>query len=60
MSRMIRPTLALVALSAVAARGAAGQAGSQTAHDFVTVSDPVVALTNVTVIDGTGAAPHTN
>ncbi len=60
MSRMIRPTLALVALSAVAARGAAGQAGSQTAHDFVTVSDPVVALTNVTVIDGTGAAPHPN
>jgi imidazolonepropionase-like amidohydrolase len=27
---------------------------------FVTVSDPVVALTNVTVIDGTGAAPAKN
>jgi imidazolonepropionase-like amidohydrolase len=30
------------------------------AKAYVTVSDPVVALTNVTVIDGTGAAPAKN
>jgi imidazolonepropionase-like amidohydrolase len=39
-----------------------GVAGAQqaTRQSFVSVSDPVIALTNVTVIDGTGAAPAKN
>lgn len=33
---------------------------SQDTRSYVSVGEPVVALTNVTVIDGTGAAPKTN
>src|ERR1700722_16405719 len=33
---------------------------SQDTRSYVSVGDPVVALTNVTVIDGTGAAPKLN
>jgi imidazolonepropionase-like amidohydrolase len=58
---MRHPTLALAAVIAVlvtAADDSAGQraAGmSQTVREFVTVDAPVVALTNVKLIDGTGA-----
>ena len=43
--------------------GLASSLGAQQpngAKAYVTVSDPVVALTNATVIDGTGAAPVKN
>jgi imidazolonepropionase-like amidohydrolase len=46
--------LSLIVAPCVAAAQGSGRA------QYVTVSDPVVALTNVTVIDGTGAAPAHN
>ena len=49
-------TLPLAAVSAQAASSLSQQVRNQ----YVTVSEPVVALTNVTVIDGTGAAPKPN
>jgi imidazolonepropionase-like amidohydrolase len=58
----MRRVLAVLALSALASPAAAQAvtALSKTTRDFVTVSEPVVALTNATVIDGTGAAPKPN
>jgi enamidase len=47
---MLSPLLAAAALFA--------QQPNQGARQFVTVSDSIVALTNVRVIDGTGAAPR--
>src|SRR5215469_14859481 len=47
----------LVSLGLAASVGAQQPDGAKA---YVTVSDPVVALTNVTVIDGTGAAPAKN
>src|SRR5687767_12512983 len=46
-------------LAAVSAQ-AASSLSQQVRNQYVTVSEPVVALTNVTVIDGTGAAPKPN
>jgi len=56
----MRRALAVFALSVLASPVAAQavSALSKTTRDFVTVSEPVVALTNATVIDGTGAAPR--
>src|SRR5262245_25822620 len=47
----------LVPISAAAAQSA--QVLSEQTRQFVSVGDSVIALTNVTVIDGTGAAPKT-
>lgn len=49
-------TLPLAALSAQSA----ASLSQQVRQRYVTVSEPVVALTNVTVIDGTGSAPKPN
>lgn len=56
---------ALTVLAFVSASPAAGTLGAQSAatlssgaRDFVSVSDPVVVLSHVTVIDGTGAPPR--
>ena len=61
--RMIKPlsvaALFVLPLSAVSAQ-AASSLSQQVRNQYVTVSEPVVALTNVTVIDGTGAAPKPN
>ena len=43
---------------AASIHGQVAAALSPRVRDFVTVSEPLVALTNVTVIDGTGAAPR--
>jgi imidazolonepropionase-like amidohydrolase len=51
-----RVVFALLGSALVSATVAWGQ-GASKATTFVTVSEPVVVLTNVTVIDGTGAAP---
>ncbi|HKW46679.1 MAG TPA: amidohydrolase family protein [Gemmatimonadaceae bacterium] len=53
-------SLAAVALIATNAAAQSVSSMSKTTRDFVTVSEPVVALTNVTVIDGTGAAAKPN
>ncbi len=53
-------SLIAVALIATNAEAQSVSALSKTTRDFVTVSEPVVALTNVTVIDGTGAAAKPN
>src|SRR5262249_2996506 len=45
-------------LAALSAQSAASL--SQQTKNYVSVSEPVVALTNVTIIDGTGAAPKPN
>lgn len=55
----LRPALLLAAL-ALAARPVTAQSFAQlapAARQYVTVAEPVVALTGVTVVDGTGAAP---
>lgn len=54
--------LSLIAFALLATNAGAQSASSmsKTTRDFVTVSEPVVALTNVTVIDGTGAAAKPN
>jgi imidazolonepropionase-like amidohydrolase len=57
---MPRPLLSAILLSALAAAPAAAQSVadlSPEAREFVSVSAPVVALTNVRVVDGTGAPP---
>ena len=58
----MRQILTSFALSVFATQASAQavSALSKTTRDFVTVSEPVVALTNATVIDGTGSAPKTN
>lgn len=58
----MRSSLALIAGLVVASplHGQAASSMSKTTRDFVTVSEPVVALTNATIIDGTGAAPKGN
>ena len=48
--------LAATALAAPAAAQRADQLGRET-REFVSASEPVVALVNVTLIDGTGSAP---
>ena len=60
----MHPLIRVVALAALAAPVAAQQTSpaaaalsQQVREQYVSVSDPVVALTNVTVIDGTGSAP---
>ncbi|HEY2378759.1 MAG TPA: amidohydrolase family protein [Gemmatimonadaceae bacterium] len=58
----MKRALSVIAVALLATNSAAQSVSSmsKTTRDFVTVSEPVVALTNVTVIDGTGAAakPH--
>jgi len=58
----MRRAFTLIALSVLASPAPAQtvSALSKTTRDFVTVSEPVVALTNATIIDGTGAAPKAN
>ncbi len=55
-ARLLVPVCTLVGVSSIA--GAQAQpALSEVTRGFVSIDDPVVALTRVTVIDGTGAAP---
>lgn len=51
--------IAVLSVTVSAPRASAQAVGSmsKTTRDFVTVAEPVVALTNATIIDGTGAAP---
>src|SRR2546429_9102145 len=58
----MRKSLALIAVAVLATRLSAQSVSSMspTTREFVTVSEPVVALTNVTIVDGTGAAPRAN
>jgi imidazolonepropionase-like amidohydrolase len=49
---------AAVAVSAVAAASAQSPPFGTSVRNFITVDAPVIALTNVRVIDGTGAAPR--
>ena len=58
----MRIALPVIAVSLLAATGSAQSVASmsKTTRDFVTVSEPVVALTNATLIDGTGGAPKAN
>ena len=53
-------SLAALAFPVAALSGQAASSLSQQTRQYVSVSEPVVALTNVTVIDGTGAAPKPN
>ena len=53
-------SLAILALPFAALSGQAATSLSQQTRQYVSVSEPVVALTNVTVIDGTGSAPKAN
>ena len=57
-------TLTILAQLALPAAGLSAQAATklseQVRSQYVSVADPVVALTNVTIIDGTGAAPKPN
>ena len=60
--RQIR-SLAIIAQLAVPCATLSAQAAtslSQQTRQYVSVSEPVVALTNVTIIDGTGSAPKPN
>jgi len=52
--------LLAILITPVAAFTQAATALSQDVRQFVTVSEPVVALTNVRVVDGTGGAPLEN
>jgi len=52
--------LAALAVPFAALSGQAASSLSQQTRQYVSVSEPVVALTNVTVIDGTGSAPKPN
>lgn len=55
----VAPICALLVASTAASSRAAGQSTlSDTTRAYVSVSEPVVALVHVTVIDGTGAAPR--
>jgi imidazolonepropionase-like amidohydrolase len=59
--RVLRFTGTLALLSPLASLSAQSAASlSQQTKTYVSVSEPVVALTNVTVIDGTGSAAKTN
>ena len=51
-------TLAILGLTAVAAPGQSSQAFGPQVREFITEDAPVIALTHVRVIDGTGAAPR--
>ena len=56
-------SLAIIAQLAVPCATLSAQAAtslSQQTREYVSVSEPVVALTNVTIIDGTGSAPKPN
>src|SRR5689334_1107836 len=53
-------SLMALALSATSTSAQSVASMSKTTRDFVTVGEPVVALTNVTIIDGTGAAAKPN
>ena len=56
--RFTRHLATIAAFSApVAAAAQNASSLSEEARKYVSVSDPVVALTNVTLIDGTGSAP---
>lgn len=58
---MLRPVIALIALSVVVDRPAAAQTAAAlgpAVREYVTVDAPIVALTHVRLIDGTGAAPR--
>jgi imidazolonepropionase-like amidohydrolase len=57
-SARILATLLLSAASAVTLGAQTAASLSKGAREYVSVSDPVVVLTHVTVIDGTGAAPR--
>ena len=52
--------LLTLALCATAARAQSPASMSKTTREFVTVGEPVVVLTNATIIDGTGAGPKAN
>ena len=55
----MRLILSILAVAAAAPVGAQGiDKLSQSTRRYVSVPEPVVALTNVTVLDGTGAAPR--
>ena len=56
----IAPAFIAMAVLATEASAQAVTSMSKTTRDFVTVSEPVVALTNATIIDGTGAGAKTN
>src|SRR3954468_1329350 len=60
--RVLNSSALVALLSAPFAASAAQSAASlsQQTRAYVTVGEPVVALTNVTVIDGTGSAPKPN
>ena len=53
-------SLAVLSLPFAALSGQAATSLSQQTRQYVSVTEPVVALTNVTVIDGTGSAPKPN
>ena len=59
--RFVRHVATIAALSVPAAAAVAQNASqlSEETRKYVSVSEPVVALTNVTLIDGTGSAPKT-
>src|SRR5439155_11077437 len=58
----MRKAFALIAAAVLATKLPAQSvvSMSKTTRDFVTVSEPVVALTNATIVDGTGAVPRAN
>lgn len=58
----MRKSLSLIFLLLVASRVSAQSVASlsKTTREFVTVGEPVIALINATVIDGTGSAPKAN
>ena len=58
----MRKSLVLIAVAVLATKLSAQSVSSMspTTREFVTVSEPVVALTNVTIVDGTGAPPRAN
>ncbi len=53
-------TLAILGLATVAASGQSPQAFGPQVREFISEDAPVIALTHVRVIDGTGAAPREN
>src|SRR6476469_5989998 len=57
-TRFIIPALASATLVVSAALNAQRPTLSAAVHAYVTVDSPIVALTHVRVIDGTGAAPR--
>ena len=60
----VTTTIAVAAQLAIPAYAALAQSAAQLSQQvrtqYVSVSEPVIALTNVTVIDGTGSAPKPN